>query len=77
VVIELARELGIPFVDRPFHLADLPRLEEFFLTGTTTDVMPVVEIDGKAVADGRPGPLTRRLYDAMAGRLYATVGAGR
>ena len=72
VVIELAQALGIPFVDRPFHLADVPRLEEFFLTGTTTDVMPVVEIDAKPVGDGRPGPVTMRLYEAIAARLYRT-----
>ena len=69
VVIELARGLGIPFADRPFHVQDLPRLEEFFLTGTTTDVMPVVEVDGKPVGTGRPGPVAGRLYEALAARL--------
>jgi D-alanine transaminase len=70
VTIELAHELGIPFEARPFHVQDLPRLEEFFVTGTTTDVMPVVQLDGQAVGDGRPGKVTMRLYDAMARRLY-------
>lgn len=70
VTIELAHELGIPFEARPFHVQDLPRLEEFFVTGTTTDVMPVVELDGKPVGNGRPGAITMRLYEAMARRLY-------
>lgn len=70
VTIELAQELGIPFEARPFHVQDLPRLEEFFVTGTTTDVMPVVELDGRPVGNGRPGAITMRLYDAMARRLY-------
>jgi D-alanine transaminase len=70
VTIELAHELGIPFEARPFHVQDLPRLEEFFVTGTTTDVMPVVELDGRPVGTGRPGPITMRLYAAMARRLY-------
>ena len=77
VVIDLARELGLPFDDRPFHITDLPRLQEFFLTGTTTDVMPVVEINGAPVGSGRPGAITMRLYDAIAARLYGTVAAGR
>lgn len=77
VVLELARELAIPVVERPFHIHELPRLEECFLTGTTTDVMPVVEIDGKAVGSGRPGPTTMRLYEAIAARLYHRVPAGR
>jgi D-alanine transaminase len=75
VVIELAQELGLPISDRPFHVEDLPRLQEFFLTGTTTDVMPVVEIDGKPVGDGRPGVMTMRLYQALAARLYGEVPA--
>jgi D-alanine transaminase len=77
VVIEVAREIGVPFAERAFHVADIPRLEEFFVTGTTTDVMPVVEIDGKPVGAGTPGPITKRLYDALAARLYATVPAAR
>ncbi|MBL8983316.1 MAG: aminotransferase class IV [Gemmatimonadetes bacterium] len=70
VTIELAHELGIPFEARPFHVQDLPRLEEFFVTGTTTDVMPVVQLDGRPVGNGRPGEITMRLYNAMAKRLY-------
>lgn len=77
VTIEVAHELGIPFSDRPFHIQDLPRLQEFFLTGTTTDVMPVVEIDGKAVGNGRPGTVTQALYDGVARRLYAATPAVR
>ncbi|MGQ0647092.1 MAG: aminotransferase class IV [Gemmatimonadaceae bacterium] len=73
VVIELAHETGVPIADRPFHVHDLARLQEFFLTGTTTDVMPVVEIDGKPVGDGRPGRITIALYEALAARLYGKV----
>jgi D-alanine transaminase len=76
VVLELARELGIPTLERPFHVHDLPRLEEAFLTGTTTDVMPVVQVDGRAVGDGRPGPVTLQLYEALARRLYGPVSSG-
>jgi D-alanine transaminase len=73
VVIELARDLGVPFADRPFHVEDLPRLEEFFLTGTTTDVMPVVEINGTPVGSGTPGAVTMKLYEALAARLYGSA----
>ncbi len=77
VTIEIAHELGIPFEARPFHQQDLPRLEEFFLTGTTTDVMPVVQLDGKPVGDGRPGRITMALYEGVARRLYgAALAAG-
>ena len=76
VVLEVARELGIPVNETPFHVHHLPRLQEGFLTGTTTDVMPIVTIDGAPVGDGTPGRLTMQLYDALATRLYGAVPAG-
>lgn len=75
VVIEIARETGVPIAERPFHVQDLPRLEEAFLTGTTTDVMPVVQIDGRQVGGGRPGAITMQLYEGLARRLYGSVPA--
>jgi D-alanine transaminase len=76
VVLEVARELGIPVNETPFHVHHLPRLQEAFLTGTTTDVMPIVTIDGAPVGDGTPGRLTMQLYDALATRIYGAVPAG-
>jgi D-alanine transaminase len=69
VVLELAHELGIPVSETPIYRHEIPLLEECFLTGTTSDVMPVVSIDGQAVATGRPGAITMRLYEALATRL--------
>ena len=69
VVIELAHELNIPVSETPIYRHEIPLLEECFLTGTTSDVMPVVSIDGKPVGTGRPGPITMRLYEALANRL--------
>jgi D-alanine transaminase len=69
VVIELAHELNIPVSETPIYRHEIPLLEECFLTGTTSDVMPVVSIDGKPVGTGRPGPITMRLYEELANRL--------
>jgi D-alanine transaminase len=65
VVLELCQELGIPVLERPIEHAALPRLGEVFLTGTTAEVMPVVQVDETTVAAGRPGPVTRRLHEAF------------
>jgi D-alanine transaminase len=75
VVIELAHELRIPVSETPIYRHEIPQLEECFLTGTTSDVMPVVSIDGKVVGTGRPGAITMRLYEALAGRLAAAADA--
>lgn len=76
VVIELARELGVPAAEVPIHRHEITSLEEAFLTGTTTDVMPVVSIDGSQVGTGRPGSITMRLYEALAQRLATAAGSG-
>ena len=69
VVIELAHELHIPVSETPIYRHEIAILEESFVTGTTSDVMPVVSIDGKPVGTGRPGPITTRLYEALAQKL--------
>lgn len=76
VVLEVARELGIPVNETPFHTHHLPQLQEAFLTGTTTDVMPIVSIDGTPVGDGKPGKVSMALYDALAARIYGAIPAG-
>jgi D-alanine transaminase len=69
IVVELARDLGFPVRESPFHVRDLPRLEELFFTGTTTDVQPVVELDGRPVGTGQPGPLAHALLAALMERM--------
>ncbi|MDP1861921.1 MAG: D-amino acid aminotransferase [Gemmatimonadaceae bacterium] len=76
VVLELARELGLPVSETPFHIHHVKDLQECFLTGTTTDVMPVVQFDGAPVGTGKPGKVTMILYEALAARLYGAVAAG-
>jgi D-alanine transaminase len=61
VVLELARKEGIPIDERPVRLADLPYVDELFLTGTTVEVLGVVTVDGKIIGAGKPGPITQRL----------------
>jgi len=63
-VLELAAELGIPAVEGPIFADRLFEADEVFLTGTTTEVMPVVRVDGRPIGNGKPGPITKRLYEA-------------
>jgi len=57
----LAEERGVDVEERPFSIAEAQAADEAFLTSATNLVMPVVRIDGQAIRDGRPGPLTLRL----------------
>ncbi len=71
-VIQIARDLGYEVVERDIARAELYLADEVFLCGTAAELVPVREIDDHAVADGRPGEITRvvqREYeDALHGR---------
>lgn len=72
VVLGLAAELGVRTTERAISASGLTQAEEIFLTGTTTDIIPVVVLDGRPVRDGRPGPITRALQRALAARMAAS-----
>jgi D-alanine transaminase len=69
VLRDLAREVSIDLDETPIRSDEIPRLSELFLTGTTTDVMPVVTLDDKPVGNGKPGELTRKLQRVLAESL--------
>lgn len=61
VVLEAAREDKIPVQEVPFTRHDVYVAAECFLTGTAAEIIPVVEVDGRKIGDGLPGPVTARL----------------
>ena len=77
VVVELIREHGIDLAETAITDAELRRAEELFLCGSTTDVTPVISLDGTPVGAGTPGAVTQRLQALLESRLYATAGAAR
>ena len=68
-VLELASQLGIEVDQAPLPLAVLYAADEVFLTASTRELVPVVRVDETAVADGRPGEVTRRLHAAYRDRV--------
>jgi len=69
IVLEMARELGIAVREEPLLSDDLLHVEELFATGTTTDVQPLVRLDGHVVGSGAPGEITRALWRALEERM--------
>lgn len=63
-VLDIIHREGYRFVERPFNVGEAKAAREAFLTSTTAELLPVVRIDGTPVADGRPGPLSRKLRQA-------------
>jgi D-alanine transaminase len=72
----LIGELGLPLEERSLHRDELSRASELFMTGTSMEVCPVVRVDERAVGDGKPGPITRRLQEAY-GRVLREFVASR
>ena len=72
-LMSVAGDLGIPVVQRSIDRTELYNADEVFLCGTGAQVSAVIEIDRRAVGEGRPGPVTTRLsrlyFDAVRGRL--------
>jgi D-alanine transaminase len=67
-VLQLAADLGLPCMETVPRLESLGEWSEACLCGTLTGIQPLVELDGRQVADGRAGPWTRRLAAALAAR---------
>ncbi|MBV8095337.1 MAG: D-amino-acid transaminase [Acetobacteraceae bacterium] len=62
----LLRDAGIDFEERAFSKAELYSASEIFLTGATSFVKPVVQLDNFPVGEGITGPVTRHLFELFA-----------
>jgi D-alanine transaminase len=71
LVLRLARQIGLTVEERHLNRDRLDEVSELFLSGTTSEVMPIVRVDGRSVRDGTPGPVTRRLQQAYAAAVSA------
>jgi branched-chain amino acid aminotransferase len=61
VVMELARQAGIPVSEPNLTRYDMFNADECFLTGTGAELIPVVKIDGRVIGTGKPGQITKDL----------------
>ncbi|MDT8437347.1 MAG: aminotransferase class IV [Gemmatimonadota bacterium] len=74
VVLEICRAEGIPCEERPILLPELRGAEEAFLASTTSEVLPIVEVDGRPVGSGAPGPVAGELARLFRQRVAAAGG---
>lgn len=64
-LIELGQSMGLGVEYRALQLPELLTADEVFISSTIRELLPVVRIDEHPIADGKPGPITRRLLDAF------------
>ena len=68
LTLEIAREAGIPAIEKDFSLTDVYGADEAFVTGTFAGIVPVREVDGRKLTDAR-GPMVERLQQLYARRV--------
>ncbi len=64
-VLRAADEIGVPTALRDVREEELFDADELFISSTLREILPVVRLDGKTIASGRPGDVTRRLHEAF------------
>ena len=62
-VLRLAADHGIPAIERNLSITEFHAADEVFTTGTMGELSPVLEIDGRTIGSGHPGPITLKLRD--------------
>ncbi|WP_127105696.1 D-amino-acid transaminase [Pararhodobacter zhoushanensis] len=62
-VLRFAREAQMEVIERPFTIAEAQEADEAFITSASAFVMPVIEIDGAVLGDGKPGKVAARMRE--------------
>jgi branched-chain amino acid aminotransferase len=73
-VIELGPQAAIDIREVTLHDEDLFDADECFLTSSTQEIVPIVQVDDRQIGDGRPGPVTRALQAAYSAKLHEILG---
>ncbi len=76
IVLDLAGRMDIAVDERPLHWHELANARELLAIGSVREISAIVAVDGRRVADGRPGPWSRKLFRAYRREVAAAAGAG-
>jgi branched-chain amino acid aminotransferase len=71
-VLRLASSSGLTCAEGDYTLPQLYNASEVFVTGTMGGLAPVISVDGRAIGDGTPGPVTKQLTELYANLIAST-----
>lgn len=77
VVVELARDAGLPLELRDIPEADVRAADELWVTSSSKEILAIVSLDGRPVGDGKPGPVFRRMHALYQEFKRTVMRAGR
>ncbi|OAS82808.1 MULTISPECIES: D-amino-acid transaminase [Metabacillus] len=61
VIVDICLKNGLEIIEEEFSVDEMLQADEIFLSGTTTEIMPIIEIDKQKIEKGEPGPVTKKL----------------
>jgi len=73
VILQICGKAGIPVREEPIRADDFKNYDEFFISGTGNEVMPVIQLENSTVRDGRPGPVTRQIQQEFFRMTYGEL----
>jgi D-alanine transaminase len=76
LALRLAADINVPFAEARITLNELQAADEAILVGTTTEILPVSTVDGRAIGTGKPGPIAQKLHNAYKASLDAWLADG-
>lgn len=77
VVVELARDAGLPLELREVAEAEVRAADEVWVTSSSKEILAIVSLDGRPIGDGRPGPVFRRMHALYQEFKRTVMRAGR
>lgn len=76
-ILELARELEIPVKEEAVYEEELFEADECFVSGSLTEIVPVVKVNDHIVGTGKPGKITKQLLKAYIAGVEAVCGTSK
>src|SRR4051812_1093983 len=64
-VKRVCEQINLEFIEQSYTKEELFQADEVFLTSTTSEVLPIVEVDGQKIGTGKPGKVTNELYQKL------------
>jgi len=77
VVVELARDAGLPLEFRDVTEAEVRAADEVWVTSSSKEILAIVSLDARPIGEGRPGPVFRRMYALYQEFKRTVMRAGR
>jgi D-alanine transaminase len=72
-ILKICRDAGIPVREEPVPVSDFKTFDEFFISGTGNEIMPVIRIEEQQIRDGKPGLITRRIQREFFAMTYGEL----